>query len=81
MVGLTNVIFCWHFFFNDKMNIIVATSFYSHFLLRKKCQDVISASMYKIMGTSLIVQWLRLLSPNAGGPGSIPSHGTRSPMS
>ncbi|TEA40338.1 hypothetical protein DBR06_SOUSAS40510008, partial [Sousa chinensis] len=27
---------------------------------------------------SLVVQWLRLHAPNAGGPGSIPSGGTRS---
>ena len=25
----------------------------------------------------LIVQWLRLCAPNAGGPGLIPGHGTR----
>ena len=31
-------------------------------------------------GTSLVVQWLRLLAPKAGGPGSIPGHGTRSHM-
>ncbi|TEA33367.1 hypothetical protein DBR06_SOUSAS8010242, partial [Sousa chinensis] len=30
---------------------------------------------------SLVVQWLRLHAPNAGGPGSIPSWGTRSHMS
>ena len=26
----------------------------------------------------LVVQWLRLLAPNTGGPGSIPGQGTRS---
>ena len=31
-------------------------------------------------GTSLMVQWLRLLTPNAGGPGSTPGQGTRSRM-
>ena len=31
-------------------------------------------------GTSLVVQWLRLRAPNAGGPGSIPGQGTRSHM-
>ena len=30
---------------------------------------------------SLLVQWLRLPAPNAGGPGSIPGQGTRSHMS
>ena len=28
-------------------------------------------------GTSLVVQWLRLCAPNAGGLGSIPGRGTR----
>ena len=31
-------------------------------------------------GTSLVVQWLGLHAPNAGGPGSIPGQGTRSHM-
>ena len=31
-------------------------------------------------GTSLVVQWLTLLAPNASGPGSIPGQGTRSHM-
>ena len=33
-----------------------------------------------IWGTSLVVQWLRLLNPNAGGVGLIPARGTRSRM-
>ena len=32
----------------------------------------------KKMGTSLVVQWLRLCAPNAGGPSLIPAQGTRS---
>ena len=32
------------------------------------------------LGTSLVVHWLRLHAPNAGGPGSIPGQGTRSHM-
>ena len=31
-------------------------------------------------GTSLVVQWVGLLTPNAGGPGPIPGRGTRSCM-
>ena len=31
-------------------------------------------------GISLVVQWLRLHTPNAGGPGSVPGWGTRSHM-
>ena len=34
----------------------------------------------KAVGTSLVVQWLRLYTPNAGGPGLIPGLGTRSHM-
>ena len=30
-----------------------------------------------ILGPSLVVQWLRLCSPNAGGPGLIPDRRTR----
>ncbi|TEA35737.1 hypothetical protein DBR06_SOUSAS1110094, partial [Sousa chinensis] len=33
-----------------------------------------------IEATSLVVQWVRLWAPNAGGPGSIPGWGTRSHM-
>ena len=33
---------------------------------------------YTENGTSLVVQWLRLHTPNAGGLGSIPGQGTRS---
>ncbi|TEA41690.1 hypothetical protein DBR06_SOUSAS1510085, partial [Sousa chinensis] len=29
---------------------------------------------------SLVVQWVRLHAPNAGGPGLIPGQGTRSHM-
>ena len=32
-----------------------------------------------ISGTSLVVQWLRLCAPNAGGMGSIPGLGTKIP--
>ena len=33
-----------------------------------------------IHATSLVVQWLKLHTPNAGGLGSIPGQGTRSHM-
>ena len=32
------------------------------------------------IGTSLVVQWLKLHAPSAGGLGSIPGQGTRSHM-
>ena len=32
------------------------------------------------LGTSLVVQWLRLHAPSAGGPGLIPGQGTGSHM-
>ena len=34
----------------------------------------------KTLGTSLVVQWLRLLAPNAGGMGPIPGQGTKIPQ-
>ena len=34
----------------------------------------------KLWGTSLVIQWLRLHTPNAEGPSSIPGQGTRCPM-
>ncbi|TEA33117.1 hypothetical protein DBR06_SOUSAS24310003, partial [Sousa chinensis] len=33
-----------------------------------------------ISGTSLVVHWVTLRAPNAGGPSSIPGRGTRSHM-
>ena len=41
-----------------------------------------SFALFKInfVGTSLVVQWLRLCAPNAGGLGLIPGQGTRSYM-
>ena len=38
------------------------------------------ASKRILRGTSLVVQWLRLHTPNAGGPGLIPGQGNRSHM-
>ena len=40
-------------------------------------EKIFSASL---TGTSLVVQWLRLQSPNAGGPGTISGQGARSHM-
>ena len=44
----------------------------------KDIQTIIREIQIKTTGTSLVVQWLRLHSSNAGGPGSIPGQGTRS---
>ena len=33
-----------------------------------------------VLGASLVVHWLRLQIPSAGGPGSIPGQGTKSYM-
>ena len=40
--------------------------------LRQGCRKI------SVWGTSLVVQWLTLLTPNTGGLGSIPDRGTRS---
>ena len=46
------------------------------------CQDATAALLLRsgISGTSLVVQWLSLRTPNAGDLGSIPGQGTRSRM-
>ena len=36
-----------------------------------------SQCVEKLCGTSLVVQWLRLQAPKAGGPGLIPGPGNR----
>ena len=44
-------------------------------------EDTLKCSLKKKgRGTSLVVQWLRLCTPNAGGPSLIPGRGTRSHM-
>ena len=46
-----------------------------------KCSCSLTVSIPKlVLGTSLVVQWVRLRAPNAGDPGSIPGWGTRSHM-
>ena len=41
---------------------------------------VLAQTIKCLLGTSLVVQWVRLRTSNAGGPGSIPGQGTRSHM-
>ena len=38
-----------------------------------------SSKIYSGLQTSLMVQWLRLHAPNAGGIGLIPGQGTKTP--
>ena len=48
-----------------------------------KCIEVVYGQALKFvpgLSCGSVVQWLRLHSPNAGGPGSIPGQGTRSHM-
>ena len=40
----------------------------------------ITTVQFKILGTSVVVQWLRLHALNAQDPGLIPGQGTRSHM-
>ena len=45
------------------------------------CEGVLGLDVsVKVFGTSLVVQWVRLHAPKAGGPGSISGWGTRSLM-
>ena len=62
---------CWEYF---SFPSIPWTSF-SYFSIKIQLRKKNSAE-----GTSLMVQWLRLLTPNAGSPGSVPGQGTRSRM-
>ena len=43
------------------------------------CISSASSQAWHIVGTSLVVQWLRLHAPNTEGLGSIPGQGTKSP--
>ena len=43
-------------------------------------EKALQGLLYKGTGTSLMVQWLRLHTPNAGDPGSIPGQGTGAHM-
>ena len=55
----------------------------SHEKTWRKCTPetyIILYINYTSIGTSLVVQWVRLHAPNAGSPGSIPGWGTRSCM-
>ena len=40
--------------------------------------DAMKVLKLEVVGTSLVVQWLRLLAPKAGGLGLIPGQGTTS---
>ena len=50
-------------------------------ILNKLIANQIQQHIKKIIhhGTSLVIQWLRLHTPSAGGPGSSPGQGTRFP--
>ena len=51
-------------------------------IVTKKLQIIPKAVIHQEeeTGTSLVVQWLGVCTPNAGGPASIPGQGTRSHM-
>ena len=52
-------------------------------MLKEILSQNITSSCFSNPGyfwTSLVVQWLRLHAPSAGGPGLIPGQGTRSHM-
>ena len=53
---------------------------YEWWISREVCH-VKKVSLKRLyIGTSLVVQWLRLWAPSAGDPGSIPGQGARSHM-
>ena len=52
----------------------------THTSLQQECVYTLKSLNCVCFGTSLVVQWVRLCTPNSGGPGSIPGQGTRSRM-
>ena len=62
----------WH-------SAFLIASYYS-ILSKHQCLLFFSCLNQVSCVTSLVVQWLRLCAPNAGGPGSVPGQGTRSHM-
>ena len=57
------------------INMVVYKQWYLPMFTMSQCQVNVV-----LWGTSLVVQWVRLHAPNAGGPGSIPGRGSRSRM-
>ena len=53
--------------------------FFILFMVSFAVQKLLSLKM-EVPGTSLVAQWIRLRTPNAGGLGSTPGQGTRSHM-
>ena len=49
-------------------------------VVHRLATSALEANIDEKVGTSLVVQWLRLHAPNAGVPGSIPGQAARSFM-
>ena len=67
----------------QKGNLIKMNSkahLYSSFAILIYLQLQIWCYKEHALGASLVVQWLALQAPNAGGPGFSPGQGTRSSM-
>ena len=46
----------------------------------ENAQETVSFPLKKFIGTFLVVQWLRLCAPTAGGTSSITGQGTKIPL-
>ena len=64
---------------NSLHSAFLRASYYS-ILSKHQCLLFFSCLNQVSCVTSLVVQWLRLCAPNAGGPGSVPGQGIRSHM-
>ena len=64
----------------SRAGLQMAILLYLHVVERENKLGLSSSCQNIHPGTSLVVQWLRLHAPNAGGLGSIPGQGTRSCM-
>ena len=55
-------------------------SVYDDAMVKSKINNLNFVLNFGEMGTSLVVQWLRLCAPNAGARGLIPGQGTKAHM-
>ena len=62
---------CLFFFLDNGLNFILVP-------ISAPASQIAFLKTTEISGTSLVVQWLRLHTPSAGGPGLIPGQRTRS---
>ena len=83
--GVSNVKYSYHNIIKIKIlkkgngKIYKYTEIKQHTLDNQGGKEEIKREIRKYLGTSLVIQWVKLHTRNAGGLGSISDQGTRSP--